>query len=58
MAAETMATTASGTEWASTAAATTCSLARKPVVNGTPAWASRSTAKAKASSGWRRARPR
>ena len=28
-----------------------------PVVNGAPAWASRSTARARASSGWRRARP-
>ena len=48
-----MATRASQYEPASTAAASTSNLAKKPAVNGTPAWASRNTVKASASSGWR-----
>ena len=58
MTAVTMATTASPVELACTAASTTSSLARKPVVKGIPAWASNSTVKAPASHGWRAARPR
>ena len=58
MTAVTMATTASASELAFTAASTTSSLARNPVVKGIPAWAMSRTVSAPASHGWRAASPR
>ena len=43
---------------AASAANTTSTLAHSPVVKGAPAWASSSTANARAKTGWRPARPR
>ncbi len=55
--AESIATTASQYERASTAAPITSNLATKPVVNGTPAWASRKKVRASANAGRRAPSP-